>query len=102
MTFSNYPDLLYAWKTAESARSQLAPKALKFLHRWIKQVGRCFGLRPAPPVEHFRSCLGLKCFSDTRIGISFDVVNALKMPPDHRSVDRISDARPLVGSVMAD
>ena len=47
--------------------------------------------------------LGLKCFSDTSVDILFDFVNALKMPPpDHRSVDLISDAPPLVGSVMAD
>jgi hypothetical protein len=38
-------------------------------------------LRPAPPVELFKFCLGLKCFSDTSVDISFDFVNALKMPP---------------------
>jgi hypothetical protein len=47
--------------------------------------------------------LGLKCFSDTSVDILFDFVNALRMPPpDHRSGDLISDALPLVGSVMAD
>jgi hypothetical protein len=30
-------------------------------------------------VEHFKFCLGLKCFSDASIEISFDVVNAAEM-----------------------
>jgi len=58
-----------------------AGSAVRQIIRRIKQDGRCFGLRPAPPVEHFKFCPGLKCFSDTSVDILFDFVNALKMPP---------------------
>jgi hypothetical protein len=80
-----------------------AGSAVRQIIRRINRTGGAWFASCNRPWSTSDFDLGLKCFSDTSVDILFDFVNALKNATTRSSQrDLISDALPLIGSVMAD